>query len=49
MFELAILYIIFNMATWNIYKISIYGYNKKKQNKETKPVVATALKKNLFN
>ena len=39
MFELAILYIIFNMATSNINKMSIY--NKKK----AKAVVATRLKK----
>ena len=38
MFELAILYIIFNMATSNINKMSIY-------NKITKPTVATALKR----
>ena len=43
MFEIAILYIIFNMATSNINKMSIY--NKKK----TKPFVATALTKNLLN
>ena len=38
MFELAVLHTIFNMATSNINKMSIY-------NKNTKPHVATAFKK----
>ena len=43
MFEIAILYIIFNMATSNMNQMSIY--NKKK----TKLIIATALTKNLLN
>ena len=42
MFELAILYIIFDMATSNINKMIIFN------NKKMKPVVVTALKKNYF-